>query len=511
MPGRLFPDTTLYSRNGAEYIFIHEGPMRIRPRVITHNIMFEPGNYYHIGHVEQTYANLTRLRNFRAINIQFSETRGTDRQAADSLAGLVAKVQFARQPANSFTIETEGLNTAGKLGVAGNLVFMNRNLFKGAEIINLRLTGALEASGERSYDEVIQRLPFNTLELGAELGIDVPKLLFPIAMERLSRQSRPKSTISTGINYRQRPDYTRYILNFNYGFEWTHNLQSRHTLTPFELSSIKLTNDSLLQARLPEDNLLIASRFRDHLIMGTRYSYVFSSQEPGKEADFIYLRTQFELAGNLLSLASRLIDAPKDHNQSYRLMGIPFAQFAKIEADYRYYRVFNANASLVMRLMGGAGLAYGNTRVLPFIRSFYGGGANGLRAWPIYNLGPGSYQGEREMLFDRYGDIKLETNIEYRFAIYRFWHAGIFLDAGNVWFMRDNPDFPGGVFRFDRFVSDLAAGTGLGLRLDFNFFVVRVDAAFPLRDPSLPANEKWIRHWPGWQQWNFNLGIGYPF
>ncbi|MFO7997993.1 MAG: BamA/TamA family outer membrane protein [Bacteroidales bacterium] len=515
-PVTVFSDTTVFrmDRNGdhTTYTFLHNEPLRIRPKVVANNILIEQGGYYSISDVEQTYSYLSRLRNFRFINIQFSENPRPDQGTpSDTLGFLDTRIQLTRSPSNAFTIEAEGLNTSGNLGVAGNLIFFNRNVFRGAEVFNLRLKGALEVSGETSEDEVIQRLPFNTLEMGAEASFDFPKLLFPIPMERLSKTSRPKSTILAGINYRQRPDYTRYILNTSYGFEWSASPTKRHHLFPLEISSIKIFNDSLLQAKIPDNNPLILSRFRDHLIAGTKYNFVYSNQQPGVDVDFIYFRGNLEAAGNLLYLAAKQFNLPADENQNHRLFNIPFAQYIKGEADLRYYRVFNQENTLAFRFLAGAGIPYGNIDVMPFIKSFYGGGANGVRAWRIYSLGPGSYRGTQDVRFDRYGDIKLEANAEYRFAIYKFWKGAFFVDAGNVWFLKENPQFPGGEFQIGRFYKDLAIGAGAGVRLDFDFFIIRVDAAFPVRDPSMKPGNKWRNSWPGFSQWNFNLGIGYPF
>jgi outer membrane protein assembly factor BamA len=200
-----------------------------------------------------------------------------------------------------------------------------------------------------------------------------------------------------------------------------------------------------------------------------------------------------------------------DPGDSYKLFNIRYAQYVKGDADFRYYQVFDDNNTLVYRLMAGIGVPFGNIDVLPFIKSYYGGGANGIRAWSIYSLGPGSYQDSLDVRFDRYGDIKLEANLEYRFGVYKFWKAALFVDAGNVWFFKENPQFPGGGFNLNQFHKDIAIGAGLGMRLDFDFFILRVDAAFPVRNPAADKGLKWVNSFPGIRDWNINLGIGYPF
>ncbi len=511
-------DTTIYrsrvwdSDERYKYYFLHNQPLRIKPSVITNHVNVLPGEYFRIKDVEQTYNFLSEMRNYRFINLHFSEPEkpihGTP---TDTLGFLNASVQLNRSAANAFTVEAEGLNTAGNLGVASNILYQNRNIFRGAEIFNLRFKGALEVSGESGREEVIQRLPFNTLELGVEMGIDFPKLIVPFALGRLSRNTRPKSSVVTGVNFRQRPDYTRYILNLNYGFEWNQTPQRRHFINPIEISSVRVFNDSILRANIPDANPFILSRFKDHFILGLKYTYVYNTQEAGRPRDFMYLRTNFESAGNLLSASAGPMGLSRDGNGSYSIFNIPFSQFVKADADYRYYRVFDERQTLVFRLMGGVGVPYGNVEVLPFIKSYYGGGSNGMRAWRIYTLGPGSYEGTDEVRFDRYGDIKLEANVEYRFRFYGLWHGAFFLDTGNVWFVRENEQFPGGEFKVSEIGSDIAVGAGFGIRLDFNFFVLRVDAAFPVKDPSVPASEQWVSSWPAFSDYNLNLGIGYPF
>jgi hypothetical protein len=516
-PTTTYDDTTVFLAKSRDrqvsYFFLHNSPLRIRQRALVQNILLDQGRYFRVRDVEQTYNYLSGLRNFRFINIGFSPANNPlSGLPSDSIGFLNANIQLSRAPANAYTIEAEGINSSGNLGIAGNLLFQNRNMFRGAEILNLRLKAALEVTDETNpQGSIAGGFPFNTMELSAEASMDFPKLLFPVPMERISKNARPKSTVLSGINYRQRPDYTRYILNISYGFEWSENPLKRHFLNPLEISTIKIFNDSILQSNIPQGNPLILSRFKDHLITGSKYSYIYNAQMIGSKKNFLYFRVNLESAGNLLNLATRIIDTPIDENGSKTIFNIPFAQYLKADADFRHYWMLDNNSSLVFRAMAGVGVPYGNTTVLPFIKSYYGGGANGIRAWKIYSLGPGGHQDTLNVRFDRYGDIKLEANLEYRFPIYSFWHGAFFLDAGNVWFIDENPQFPNGSFAADRFYREIALGTGFGLRMDFGFFVIRVDLGLPLRDPGNPYGQKWIASWPGTRDFNLNLGIGYPF
>ncbi len=510
-----YSDTTtvLAGDNARKYSFFHDNPLRIKPKVITRNIVIKPRDTYSAKSVEQTYTYLTALRNFRYVNIHFDKSKQVfeNKEPNDTIGYLDARIQLSRSPSIAYSIEAEGLNTAGNLGFGANLLLQNKNIFRGAEIFNFRIKAALEMAGDRDGYQVFESLPFNTFETGAEMSIEFPKLLLPIAEDRLSQRARPKSMIMTGINFRQRPDYTRYVFNINYGFEWSETREKRHYVTPIEISSIRIYNDSILRANIPDANPLILSRFRNHLTAGLNYTFEYNTQSRGKDIDFTYLRTNFETSGNVLYLASELLDAPKDSDGNYRVFNIPYAQFVKGDADWRYYRVFNEYNTLVFRAMAGIGVPYANANVLPFVKSYYSGGANSIRAWRIYNLGPGSYTGESEASFDRYGDIKIECNMEYRFPIYSFFYGALFVDAGNVWFIKENPDFEGGEFLLNKFYKDIAIGSGLGLRLDFDFFVFRLDAGYPMRDPAKYEGNRWISSSAKLSDFNYNIGIGYPF
>ncbi|MBS4013190.1 MAG: BamA/TamA family outer membrane protein [Bacteroidetes bacterium] len=514
-PSIPFNDTTVvfYGKRKSKYSFLHDDPLKIRPEVIARNLNIRPGEVYAIRGVEQTYSYISSLRNHRYVNINFQSTENSynNIHPNDTIGLLEARVQLSRSPAIAYAIEAEGLNTSGNLGAGANLLFQHKNAFKGAEIFNLRLKGALEMSGDKDSYRVFESLPFNTLETGAEISFEFPKLLVPVAEDRLTQRARPKSMIMTGINYRQRPDYTRIVFNVNYGFEWSETKEKRHYVTPVEISSIRIFNDSILRLNIPDSNPLILSRFRNHLTAGLRYTYEYNTQILGRNVDFSYLRTNFETSGNMLYLASTLAGSEKDNNGHYRIFNIPYAQFIKGDFDWRRYKVLDENNTLVFRLMAGLGVPYGNADVLPFVKSYYSGGANSVRGWRIYSLGPGSYQGETSGSFDRYGDVKLEGNVEYRFPVYGFVKSALFIDAGNVWFVRANEDFEGGEFLLNKFYKDIAISGGLGVRLDFDFFVIRVDAGLPLRNPAMPEGDRWIRKVTGYKDFNYNLGIGYPF
>ena len=201
------------------------------------------------------------------------------------------------------------------------------------------------------------------------------------------------------------------------------------------------------------------------------------------------------------------MESKKDSAGYYKIVGIRYAQYARLELDFRYYLMLSRTNQIVFRLLTGAGIPYGNSESLPFEKGFYLGGANSMRAWIYRDLGPGGFQYPNSNI-DKMGDIVLESNIEYRFPIYSFVKGAVFYDVGNVWLRKETENFPDTEFKFNTFYKQLAMDAGVGLRLDFKFFVFRVDIALRLRDPAQTQGDRWVANRGIWF-WNF--GIGYPF
>ena len=246
--------------------------------------------------------------------------------------------------------------------------------------------------------------------------------------------------------------------------------------------------------------------------MSLKYSFVFNNQQINKRENFYYFRADMEVAGNFLNMMNQFLEGKKDENGNYILFGLRYSQYLKTQADFRYYNILG-KGTMVFRASAGIGVPYGNSDGLPFDKGFYAGGANGMRGWPIRSLGPGSVSAALYSLnTERMGEILLESNLEYRFPIASFFNGALFADAGNIWLLRPNDQYPGGDFRKDLFFKELALDAGLGLRLDFGFFVFRLDGAIPLRDPALEVSDRWIRpRYANLTDVMWNLGIGYPF
>ena len=496
------------------YYFIANKNVRnkVRYKTITQSVFIEPGKYFNLTDVEKTYNRLAELRFYKFTNITFTDISD---QTTDKSHQLDCHIELTRTPTQSLNYEVDGTNSSGNLGVAGNIIYQNKNFFRGTEIFNVKLKGALEVqkvTGQSSSDNTINNvLPFNTMETGIETGLDIPKFFVPIRAERFPKYFRPKTTIQAGLNFQQRPDYTRYVANMTFGYDWKENAFKRHILNPIEINSVKIKLDPAFEQTISGLSQTLQSAYRDHLTAALKYSFIFSNQQTNKTKKFVYFRGTFESAGNLLRLINSTIGSPKSEDGYYSIFNIRYAQYLRADVDFRHYNKINPHTTFIYRTILGVGLPYGNFPAMPFEKSFYVGGANDIRAWQIRTLGPGSFVDSLHSVLDKTGDIMLEGNIENRFGIYKFLQGAVFVDAGNVWLMNKNAKFQDGEFLWDKFYKQIAIGAGLGLRFDFSFFVFRIDAAVPLKDPTQPEDHRWVINDFRWDGINFNLGIGYPF
>lgn len=501
------------NKEESEYIFIFSDKMRINPKIITQAVFYKKGDYYNLKNVERTYSNLMDLKMYKFVNVQFFEA---DLDSTSNLYLLNSKVFLTPTPVQSYSIETEATNSSGNLGIAGNLIYQNKNIFRGAEIFNFKIKGAMEVQsvlgGAEDESGIQSYLPFNTIETGAEAGIDIPRFLLPINQEVFSKSFRPKTFIKMGVQYQKRPDYTRYIINGTYGFEWKENVSKKHTVYLADINSVKIYPTELFEQIINGFNdPKIQNSYKDHMTLAGRYSFLYNNQQINKSRDFDYFKGEFETSGFIMRGINKLLNNYNFSDGSYMLFYQKYAQYIKTSIDYRHYFVFPNSNKLVARGLAGYGLAYANSTVLPFEKSFFAGGSNSVRAWSIYSLGPGSFNDEQTVMLNRTGDIDIEGNLEYRFPIYSFFNGAFFMDAGNIWLNKKNELMQGAEFKIDRFYKEFALGAGFGARFDFSFFIMRLDMAYPLRDPSKAEGYRWVAGKFDMKRVNFNLGIGYPF
>jgi outer membrane protein assembly factor BamA len=482
------------------------GKPRIRYDLLVESLSIRPDNLFNITNTERTQKRLNSLRTYRLININYSESGSTSfsRTGEKYIDGIIQLAPFQQQ---SFTYELEGTNSAGNLGAALNLIYQHKNLFHGAEQFNLKLKGAYETLSEA---ETGFR---NTQEFGAEASLQLPEFLLPfIKSENFIRKHDPKTYLQIAYNYQKIPFFTRTVANATFGYRWNSGNYISHNFYPLQLNLVKLPFIDPAFALRIDTSSYLSYAYKDVLILGGSYTYTYNNEKRIARND-VFFKFYFETAGNLLAAGSRLTGAEK-RDSSYTLLGQPYAQFVRTDFDLRYKRVLNDVSSIVYRGFAGIGVPYGNSRAMPFEKQYFGGGANGLRAWKVRSLGPGSFNNDTVQFINQTADIKLELNAEYRFKLFWILEGAVFLDAGNIWTIKNDPDRPGSVFKFDKFLDDLAIGTGFGMRFDIKFVLLRGDVGIKLRDPGLQGGSKWIRANRPYnlrEDFTFVFGIGYPF
>ena len=507
-----------------DYLFYSSNELAVNPQTIIQNILIGKGDYYKANRVQLTYRRLLSLPIFSNVSIQFTRS--------DIDGFLDCFISLRKAEKQSFSIETKGTNSSGFLGIEGDLIYRNKNIFGGAELLTVKLIGGIQAQAALT-DEDQSNVTLNTIEIGPEVKIQFPKFLLPVNQNKIAQSANPKTNLSSSFSYQSRPDYQRTITNFKFGYSWNETESKKHYINPLEMSIIKINPTADFTMRLEElNNRLLTDAYRDHFITSLVYGFNFNSQRQKFQKDVFYYQGNLESSGSLLRGIMNLTNQEQDSLGAYSVAGIRFAQFLKLDNDFRYYRNFSSKNSLVARFAGGLGVPLKNLDVLPFSESFFAGGSNGIRAWQARSLGPGSYF-EPNVILDKIGDIHLEANIEYRFDLIDYLEGALFYDAGNIWLIDEDPLRPGSSFTSKNFLGEIAMGAGLGFRLDFDFFIIRLDVGTQLKDPALNKGERWFfqpkdeynaaidlynnDQPPGReleyykQQYTFNLGINYPF
>jgi len=515
------------------YTIIDQDQLNVKPKTIAQNIIFDEDEHYELDRVTRTYRRLSTLEVVRAASIDFEPV-------SEDLDNRLLNVKIGLSPAakQNISLEWDGTNQGGFLGISGALGYRNRNIFGGAEVLSMEISGGLEAqqllteSGANA--DVGQGLAFNTLEVGPQLSLTFPRFLLPISPDKFAKSTNPRTTLITNLSYQRRPDYERTRSFGSILYRWNESATKEWQISPIELSLIKIDRSSTFDERLTEINdPFLTNSFQDHFIQSTRVSYILNTQrQDNAKRNLYFYRAEIESAGSILRGLYNLSSAQLNENGGYEALGIQFAQYAKTLHDFRYYHIPNEKMSTAYRVSAGVGLPLENLDVLPFEKSFFAGGANGIRAWQARTLGPGSFR-DPEQNFDKIGDILIEGNFEYRFDITNVLEGALFVDAGNIWIIGDQTERPGATFEFDRFLGEIAVGAGAGTRFNFDFFLIRLDLGLQIRDPSLDPGERWVFqpkdqynayvddlnvgdndlptiNYYSWQ-WNLNIGIGYPF
>jgi outer membrane protein assembly factor BamA len=503
-------DTTEFE--GLKMIASYPVELQYVPRHISEHIFIRRDSIYSQADVDLTYRRLSDLGIFRFVNIRFEY--GTIRNDYDKeVVPLRCFILLAPQPRQEFKLEVEGTNNGGNFGVAGNIVYRNKNIFKGAETFTFRLKGGLEIQqnfGDTTYESIRQLGFFNAYELGPEVSINFPRALWPFRSTN-KRVDNPTSSLSMGYNQQNRPEYFRQLVNLSYYFTKRLSRFSRLYLYPAEINYLNVTLDpAFIQQLLELQDFNIIFGYVDQFISNGRISYVFNNQDLNVRSEHFYFRANLEFAGNSLYLAKRIGGQRPRASQPLEVFNVKFAQYIRPDIDLRFYKPLSlSNSTLAARIATGLGFTYGNSNSLPFEKSFFAGGPIDIRAWRTRQLGPGANR--KDDIFERFGDIKIISSLEYRFDIYKKIKGALFTDAGNIWLLRFSQFRPEGYFRAQTFLNQVAVGSGLGLRFDLSFFIIRLDGAIQMRDPAQPVGERWVLRAKKFSDVTYNFAIGYPF
>ncbi|MGB1039955.1 MAG: BamA/TamA family outer membrane protein [Flavobacteriales bacterium] len=523
--------------------FSVQGNNDINANLFYSSLFLNEGDIYSKEKQQQTFRKLTSLGVFGSVNIiTETDTVGGAKNLIMNIIVEGAKRQYTRTEGN-------GTTSGSNFGIEGSFEYNHRNIFRGAEILHIGVSGALESQPLFLNDNTsdISNVPidiqsftnistsFNTIEFGPEMSLTFPSLLF-IPTNKYKNVSNTKTVLSLSLNYQRRLDrskldFERGIQEVAYGYSWTVKNKYSHILEPIVFSAVEVTKSEAFQDRINSLNdKLLAASFQNHIISASRYRFIYNNPTiaPSKRFTFYY-DGAIESAGNILNTFYKLTNQTRDPiTESYKIAGIQFAQYLKTHHDARVYNRINDKSSLVFRLSGGVGVPLENlSAALPFEKSFFAGGTDKMRAWKARSLGPGSFR-DSALVFDKIGEVLIESNLEYRFDLLGFLDGALFVDAGNIWLMNEDSLRPGSQFKVDRFIKQIAIGAGFGIRVDLSFFLVRLDVAWPLKNPTLVEGERWFfqdkTEYNSWKNTlqnsnnvpnlytpQINIGIGYPF
>jgi outer membrane protein assembly factor BamA len=488
------------------YFITASGKPEIKYDLIIQSLYIRPGSIFNVSNTQQSQSHLLALKTFRLVNIFYDE-RNETRPYDQEVRSLNCNIRLTLLNQQSFRVEVEGTNSEGNLGGAVNFVYLHKNLFRGAEQFNLRLKGAYETLTKQE----LQRR--STQEYGVETSLQFPKFLLPfLKKEDFIRRYNPTTKILAAYNYQNMPFYIRTMANATFGYTWNARNYQTHIVNPLQVNAVRLLSiDSAFQKQI-ESSSYLAYSYRDVMIIGGNYSLIFNNQMINRSR-YWFFRFNAEAAGNILAMAGSLLGADKEDG-SYSIFGQQFAQYIRTDIDLRYNLRLNDASSVVWRGFIGAGIPYGNSKAIPFEKQYFGGGANGIRAWQVRSLGPGAYNPSGTRSLNQTADIKIEANAEYRFKLFWILEGALFLDAGNIWNIYADETMPGSQFRLKGLYRDIAVGTGTGFRFDFNFVIGRIDLGMKLRDPSIAEGSRWIimnRNYNFRNDFTLVVAIGYPF
>lgn len=509
-------DTMTYQ--GLNIVFTGERP-NIRPSMLRRLVKLQDGTLYSDSRVSATYDNLMRLDYVRSANIIFSPDKSGSMRpvtyigdhwsdTAETTEGVLdCEIRLAPALRQNYKVELEASTTSSFYGLATTLGYQNRNLFRGAELFDLSFTFGYEFL--KIDDPALNR---NSIELGGRVGITFPQFIFPVDLDPAGTLLAPQTRIEFSINDQNRRYYDRVLSNLTFGYNWSDKSGNYYSLRPFDISLVKMNHVS--QEFLDRlQNPYLKDSYTTQMMAGLSGSFVFGPQNVTELTDYTNLRVNFATSGNLLSGINSLFSATKTDGH-YTMFGIPYAQYLRADVSWAESLLVGEESSFAYRLYGGLIFPYGNSRheSLPADRLFYAGGINSMRGWTVRTLGPGGSAEVNSGYPSQFGNLRLEANAELRFPLGGIFDGALFVDAGNIWYTPDIKGIPEGAeFKFGNFVEQIALNTGLGLRLNLNVLLLRLDWGIQLHNPNKPVGQRWVIGDFKLANTALNFGIGYPF
>jgi outer membrane protein assembly factor BamA len=490
-----------YTIRKITYADAEGGNLHLRPKVLENSTALREGKPFSNSLLQKTYNNFARLQAVKYTNIKFAEVPN------DTL--LDCNILLSTRKPSTISFQPEGTNTAGDLGAAASLTYENRNLFRGSEHLSIELRGAFEAiTGLEGYNDE------NYEEYSVEAKLSFPRFLAPFLSRSFKRKSTATSELAVSWDLQNRPEFHRRVFSTAWRYRWdepNHNTSYRLDVLDLNYVYMPWISETFKHDYLDSvsnRNAIMRYNYEDLFIMRWGFGLTYNN---GIDA----FKVNIETAGNLLQGIAKASGFSKNEEGRYTLFNIAFAQYVKFDFDYTHLIHFDMHNSFALHADFGLAWPYGNSTVLPFEKRYFSGGANSVRGWSVRELGPGKFKGTdgRIDFINHTGDLKLDLNAELR--TYLFWklNGAFFIDAGNIWTLRNYADQPGGQFKLDEFYKQIAVAYGLGLRLNFDYFVLRFDMGMKAINPAYDTNEEHyaIFHPKFSRDFTFHFAVGMPF
>ena len=474
--------------------------IHLKKHVLSNNTFIESGTYYSSRDLQKTYNHFGRLQAVKYTNISFDEI-------PDSML-LDCNIQVSTNKPSTISFQPEGTNTAGNLGAAASLTYQNRNLFRGSEVFSVELRGAFEAiRGLEGYSNE------NFEEYSVETSLTFPRFIAPFLSRDFVRRTNATSEVSFMYDLQNRPEYHRRVLSLSWRYKWNDaNHHDKYQIDLIDLNYVFMPwiSDRFRQDYLEDEssrNAILRYNYEDLLIMRLGLGYSYNN---GTYA----IKANIETAGNVLGLGAKVFSFQKNEDGQYKVFNIAYAQYVKGDFDFTHSIRFDYNNTLVWHFGFGIAYPYGNSTILPFEKRYFSGGANSVRGWGVRGLGPGKFKGRDGDIdfINQTGDMKIDINMEYRAHLFWKLNGALFVDAGNIWTLRNYDDQPGGQFSFTDFWKQIAVAYGIGLRLNFDYFILRFDFGMKAINPAYDGKDHYpIIHPDLSRDLTFHFAVGLPF